>query len=169
MGKWFYGIITLLLVFFLVFFGIYQFGGLRFYINAMTYINDLDGEVKLQAKQDFQGKYSENVFRGILGGRWKNRILVWTMSGPKIFATDEFSVYSFYDICDDTNSNDLVDVNTSISTNINEWIKQVKSGDYVIIQISQTENGGVLGNLREIYTYNWWGFLPIDAWKQCTK
>lgn len=170
MGGWFYRIILSLLVLFSLFFVVlYQFGGLKYFINAMIQINNLEKEIKQQAQQDFRGNDNKNVHKGLLGNSWKNKILVWTMSGPKIFTSDKYSVYSFYDICGDINSNDLIDVATSISTDIMEWNKQVKSGDYVIVQISQAENGGNIGNLREIYAYNWWGFLPIDTWRQCTR
>lgn len=155
-------------------FYLYQKAGLKYFIRAGMFINNIQSETdKKQAWKDFIGK-SENGYSGIYAGNWRNRVWVWGRSGLRSFATDQYSVYTFFDGCTESilNSVDQGGVSVSISrevffnVNVDDWKKKVSVGDLVVITIARD---GVLGNLREIYTYNFWPFLHKDLQTLCAK
>lgn len=173
---WVVGIIAVLIVG-VGFYGVYQYGGLKYYLKAVKAINQLEGDEKERARKLFNGSPNESfeVYGGILiglnqkdnGGVW-----VWGSKGPKYFRSDEFSVYSFYKICKSAiiekyKRGEEVNVGRSIDTDIKTWADKVSQGDYVAIIVTSKGHEGALGNLREALAHDWWAFSNVDVEEQC--
>lgn len=155
----------------------YQFGGLHNYIQAVRAINKLVGNQKDTSALIFYGSGGENEYRGILGyinsGNFGG-IWVWGKNGPKYFRGDEYTVYSFFNGCSDEILNakpddGSIEVNREIYTDVKEWKKRVSNGNFVSILLAGEENGGILDNLREVWAYDWWYFLPNDIKELCAR
>lgn len=160
---------------------LYQFGGLKYYLQASLAITKLSGEAKNHAIDNFYwAGHSSFDYSGTLatinkkgyGGVW-----VWGTGGPKYFKADQYTVYSFYDPCDDSLMETLggegdskkVRIGRTIDTDIKVWAQKAKPGDYVTIRIACNGCGGTPGNLREVATYGWWIFLPTNIRDTCAK
>lgn len=166
----------------IIFWGIYQYTGLKHYLSAVKEINRLDGKERDQAFEDFQGGASEEleIYGGILMGvnsRGKSGVWVWGKNGPKYYKGDEYSVYSFFSICKPVildklkaGEGEQLTIGQDIETDIKAWAKKVKQGDYVILIITNSQKqGGTIGNLREAKAYDWRPFAPTDIGEQCRK
>lgn len=158
----------------LVFVGAYVYGlaGGKYYIRARTVINQIPNTYEREKTwSEFKG-YGN--YGGILAGSWLGRVWVWGTKGLRSFTVDENSVYSWYDGC---NSRVLAQLNTGevgviereIDTDLYNWRQKAKVGDYVRVFIATPEMGGEEGNLREIYTYNFWLFLQRGMEVRCAK
>lgn len=152
-------------------FFLYQYAGLKYFVRAGILINSMPSETdKKQAWEDFIGK-SENAYSGIYAGNLGGRVWVWGNGLIRSFATDKYSVYTFSDGCTESILNSVDQggvprVNRLVYFDMNSWKEKVHVGDLVGIIIARD---GVPGNLREIYTYNFWPFLQKDPRTQCEK
>jgi len=175
MKKWVVGIVVVVLALILsLSFYLYKFGGLREYIRTITVINSLSDEEKKLATSEMTGTDLRGAERGILAGSWFGRVWMWNSYGLRSFVVDEFSVYSIFDGCSDDARDRLKmglknAINTEISTSYTRWKERAKTGDFVTVYVALPESGGTLGNLREIYSYNFWLFLPVGIDAQCAK
>lgn len=154
---------------------LYQFGGLRQYIRARSVINNMPTEDKQYAWEKFSGTDPRGAERGILAGSGLGRVWVWSSSGLKSFIVDEYSIYSWFDACREDVKEKLRAgeggsvIEQVIDTDLNSWREKAKVGDYVAVYPTQAEQGGTIGNLREIYTYNFWLFMKAGIDTQCGK
>ncbi len=147
---------------------LYQFGGLKYYSKATSYINSLPQDKKDIAWNDFNGENKSSLYSGIFAGAWKNGLWVWGKGGLRYFAVDKYSVYFFDDACTNNTSPDF-EVQKEVLSDINIWLKDVHQGYFVSIVATSAGQGGTVGNLREIHAYNWWPFMPESLEVSCVK
>lgn len=148
---------------------LYQYAGLKYYVKAVNFIHRLNGAEKNQVSEEFSG-ISKGLYSGILAGVWKGKltgIWIWSRYGLRFFRTDQYSIYSFYDGC----IAPIIDkkIPRLISFNIEEWASLVKVGDFIEIMVANKENGGTIGNLREVWGYNFWIFMHKTMDQSCIK
>ena len=60
-------------------------------------------------------------------------------------------------------------IGREIITDFEIWRQRAKVGDYVRVNLTKPNAGGVVGNMREIYTYNFWLFMHDGAEARCAK
>lgn len=87
---------------------------------------------------------------------------------------DENTVYSWFDGCSpeplaELNQGIVGAVRRYLITDMAEWRAKARVGDYVRAYITSEGAGGTVGNLRELYTYNFWLFLPAGMEARCVK
>lgn len=158
----------------LLFFFVYQYGGLRYYVRANWFIAKMSSQnVKIRAWSDFYGDKEVNLFGGIYIGNVFNRIFIWGIGGLLVFTVDQWSVFRYSDAC-------TLEIASKISAgagkqneiiifDFNDWITKVKQGDFIVVLTAGKNNGGVYGNLRQAYTFNYWPFIQNDIQTQCKK
>jgi len=61
---------------------LYQYGGLKYYLRAVSDINDLEEEDRQEAKGNFLVD-KEQFYSGTLAGTWANKVWVWGNKGLK--------------------------------------------------------------------------------------
>lgn len=174
MQKWWFWICFVVVLILLVFVGAYLYGsaGGRYYVRARTVINQIPNTYEREKTlSEFKG-YGN--YGGILAGSWLDRVWVWGMDGLRSFKTDEYSVYSWHDGCNpkvlaQLNAGEAGVIEREIDTDLHSWSQKSKTGDYVRVFIATPEMGGKEGNLREIYTYNFWLFLQRGMEVRCAK
>ncbi|MDD2921341.1 MAG: hypothetical protein PHQ36_03570 [Anaerolineales bacterium] len=155
---------------------LYQFAGLRQYFKSLRIIYfSPTSEIRVSTWKEFIGPDTEWVYGGILAGSWFNRIWVWGGKGLQSFTVDENSVYSWYDGCNEAVLSQLNQgasgkvIGREIITDMNIWRERAKVGDYVRVNLTKPDTGGAIGNLREIYDYNFWLFMPSGMEARCAK
>lgn len=155
----------------------FYFAGLKDYLRAQTYVNAYNGPGKDQMVRDFYGD-GRRFYNGILATVWTRGtpgIWVWTNNKLKFFVTDQYSVYSFYDGCTkksgrfNPDSFGKIVINREISTRLDDVKKIGVSGDFISVMVTEEQNGGKIGNLRELWLNNWWAFLGGDLNVGCKK
>jgi hypothetical protein len=62
---------------------LYQYGGLKYYLRAVSDINDLEEEDRQEAKGNFLVD-KEQFYSGTLAGTWANKVWVWGNKGLNI-------------------------------------------------------------------------------------
>ncbi|MDP2656777.1 MAG: hypothetical protein Q8P11_04400 [bacterium] len=164
-------IVSLGLVFYYIF-------GLRYYIRNIIEINNLSEEIKPQSSKYFYTT-DERTYRGTLAGvntLGTDSVWVWGKQGLRRFVADSDTIYSFYRTCDERILNGLRgDGRISIDdrelyNDIQSWEMSVTQGMFVDVTTATQENGGVIGNLREIYAYDApWPYMPIKLDELCKK
>ena len=152
---------------------LYQFGGLKYYLQAIVYVNNLPEQTKKIVSDEFYGT-DPNIYTGILAGVWGGKIWVWGRSGLKYFNTDKDSTYSFTngctrDVLHPADTTKTFKIERQVYFDISEWEAEVKPGNFVAVLIADKNSGGILGNLREVYAYNWWIFMQKDMQTECVK
>ena len=170
-------VLSLVLSIISVGFWFYQFKGLKYYIKAVVELNTLPNSEKKDAFENFYGIDDNRTYSGTLSEiTGDNKIGVWGKRGLVYFKTDQFSNYSFFNACNEENFKALdnkeeISIGQNVYSDIGLWKQKIKTGDYVIVLITREGNGGISGNLREVWAYDWWGtFLPsIDLIQQCQK
>ncbi len=157
---------------------LYQYGGLKSFLQAVVAIEQLPVESRQQSRDNFYSGEQKNIYSGTLAGVTKigtPRIWVWGDRGLKAFKTDQYTVYSFFSVCNQKYLQILAQVgihfgvNQTIVTDLDLWTQKAKQGDFVIVMIAGSENGGDLGYAREVKANDWWAFMPTDIKKQCGK
>jgi hypothetical protein len=153
---------------------LYNFAGLRQYMRANNLMNNMPPDEKNKAQSEFFGTNQRGAQNGILAGSWMGRIWMWGVSGLQSFTIDEYSVFSFFDGCSDDkmerlNKGERDVITRAVYSDIDEWRGKSKIGDYVVVYVTKVENGGKVGNLREIYDYNFWLFLSNGIDNECAK
>ena len=157
-----------------LFIWLYFSAGLKEYLGAVMTIKRLPSEESSVAWDNFLTIGEPNLYGGILAGFWNNKVWVWGRSGLRAFRVDNDSVYSFFSACAPeilakTEKGEAVSVGRSIYTVADEWLIWVKRGNYVTVAQATEGSGGVEGNLREVYGYDWRVFMPGDLQKQCAN
>lgn len=177
MQKWWVWISLTVVSVLLVFVGVYvyRFAGLEQFWRAKRLIDQFPSqEEQEQTWSEFRGYDSERIYGGILAGSALGRVWVWGVEGLQSFVVDENSVYSWYDGCNPEvlarlNVGEAGVIEREIDTDLYSWRQKAKVGDYVRVFITTPEMGGKEGDLREIYTYNFWLFLQRGMEERCAK
>ena len=152
----------------------YNYAGLKYFVRAISIINSNDTNEKKEQSWNIFNNESEGFYSGIYAGIFVNKVGVWGKSGLKLFNTDEYSVFRYIDSCSPAIIDEIATGKgqsyRSISFGLsNDWLEVVKVGDYAIVVITKSINGGKVGNLREIYVYNRWPFVQKDIYTECAK
>lgn len=130
------------------FFLLYQFLGFKYYLRALHAAHKLPGRA-VKAADVIHGTGSGGWMGGILAGVNKNApggVWFWGRRGLQYLRADEYSVFSFYDICDDYVLSQMeldrrAVVERSIDTDIKVWAEKVKPGDYVVVLATGAGHG----------------------------
>lgn len=158
--------------------GLYYRGGLREYLQVRKAIKALPETEKVEVQEGFYGKVAEvESQNGILAGLTKigsRRIWLWGRSGLQSLPLDEYTVYSFYSACnaqvlEAIERGGQLKIGREVTANIEKWREQVKTGMFVGIMKAGVDNGGELGNAREVQAYDWWVFMNSNLREQCAK
>lgn len=154
---------------------VYQYAGLKYFIRAKQVMNTIpDTEQRQQTWERFNGTGRTGEYRGILAGSWMGKVWVWGRSGLVSFNVDEYSVYSWFDGCSEPiktqlNTGTAKGVERVVGNDFRNWRGKAEAGDYVTTFVTQPETGGAIGNLRELYDYNFWVFIRDGIDEQCAK
>jgi hypothetical protein len=175
MNRW--GIVLVVVLFVLSgMFWVYQYWGGKYIIRVNRQISVLDEQGKSNARTKLYGEPQENQYSGILMKIVKGKyvgVWVWGGKGPRYFRGDEFGVYTFFDGCtQEILHPEFTGQPVSVGHNVTDgvlWSESARVGDFVKILITEEGKGGTVGNLREIYTYNWWSFLPGSMEQLCVN
>jgi hypothetical protein len=154
--------------------GVYAGFNYQNWRRAEAKIAQLPGGKQAEAWGELAGYDPARMAGGILAWAGLDRVWVWTRAGLKSFVTDEYSVYSWFDGCNERvlaelNAGVAGAIGREIETEMAKWRKKVKAGDYVRVYLTNAEMGGREGNLREVYAYNFWLFLPLGMEERCAK
>ena len=164
----------------LIFFGVlYQFFGLRYYLKATEHIQNLPYEDRLIAEAEFYGDKDGGTVGGIMAGFFMDKVFVWSNGRLKMFTTDEYSVYSYYEACipEILDFDPVVYPESSIDRDVYGDKKQflnkvgnvINNGLLVSIAPTMEKQGGTIGNLRELWAYDWWNFVKGGILEKCKK
>ena len=101
MRKW---VFLLIFLVGLGFYGVYEYGALKYYFKAMRGINQLNDQEKSRVLEEYIDSSDSqlDLYKGILmkvSLKKKGGIWVWGQKGPRYFKSDEHSVYSYFSIC----------------------------------------------------------------------
>jgi hypothetical protein len=168
---------ALAILFGILFYLAYQVGGLKYYLQARREIAQLAPEPREKALRTFVGTGGEREYRGIVGyvntyGR--GGVLVWGSAGPKYFASDYDSIYSFFNACSQEilsakPEQGAMEVYRSVGTDIKQWSEQVKIGDFVAVSRTPEAVAQEQAILREAWVHDWWYFLPHELGVLCER
>lgn len=152
---------------------LYFNGGLRQYFRAVSLISELPIENKEKALDLLYGNTKSNEYGGIYAGTTKTimpRVWVWGKYGLKPFSTDEYSVFWHLKGCKEgLLGKENNKIRRERDETLEDWIKQVRTGDYVMVIITTEKMGGTKGNLREVVGMDWWAFLQSGMEAACKK
>lgn len=158
-----------------LFWSLFYFGLLQHWL-VKGQIVQLTGLARDTAESEFYalGK-ADHLWAGTLakinlrdaGGVW-----LWSNQGLKYFQADEYTFYSYYDVCAARNKSEgkeyqINDDSRQVMTDINRWAKLAQPGNFVQLLLTTADNGGKPGNLREIYAYSQPLFLPLRLESAC--
>lgn len=153
---------------------LYGFAGLGEYLRMNSAVNKLPEEQKINVVAQVRGINERGGESGILAGNWKGKVWVWRVGGLKAYTVDEFSIYSIFDGCREDirarlNKGASDAIERQVVTSFDDWRAKAKAGEYMVVYPTVPDQGGVVGNLREIYIYNFWDFLPRGIDIKCAK
>jgi len=164
-------IITVVVLLLLVFFGLYQYGGGRYYLEMADLVSQKTGEEKTKLKKEVFGDSAESKYGGVFIGADKRGLWVFGNKGPRYFRrADYLSVFYFYDDCSEENlrrSEQHKNVSTArdVYFNINVWQQKLKQGDHVLVKYYEDDKGLV----REAWASQAWDFKPGLLTKKCQR
>jgi hypothetical protein len=171
MKKWWWGLVLFLLV---AGIGGYQLSGYGHWARAQARIAQLSESEQGEAWRELEARDPLMMEGGILAWVGQERVWVWGRGGLKQYRVDEHSIYSWFDGC---NAEVLEELNAGVAgaitrmlySEIDDWRSVARAGDYVRVVLANERMGGTVGNLREIYDYNFWLFLPTGMEERCAK
>jgi hypothetical protein len=173
MKKWWWGgIVTLLIL--MAGSGGYVWQNRQNWVRAQAKIEQLPEDKQAEAWRELEGDWPGEMYGGILAGSAFERIWVWGREGLKSFVVDEHSVYSWYDGCNEEVLEELSAgvagaIARYVTADMTDWRGWAVTGDYVRVYVTLPGAGGNPGNIREIYTYNFWLFMPTGMEERCAK
>lgn len=155
---------------------VYEYGGLKYYLSAVSAIKKLPEEERLQSREAFDGE-QEDQYSGTLikvdtkgfGGAW-----IWGRKGPKYFKADKYSIFSYYNACEaataaSAQSAETFEIERVIDTDIKVWQGKVGVGDWTSIILTVEGQGGTIGNIKEAISYDEWLFMSTGIQIPCEK
>jgi hypothetical protein len=152
--------------------GFYLNKGLYEYSKALIVIQLLSKEQKQKAAAEFFDLETPTLYSGMLTKIGKNAVGLWGKKGPRVFETDENSVYSFFSICESlspTREAGSLPILKETYFSLEEWSAKARVGDFATVLPSYDDSR----KLREIYSYDWWAFVPQagadNLKKQCER
>jgi hypothetical protein len=139
---------------------LYQFFGLKYYLDAINLINSLPKESKEIAVGDFYGSSDNQInYGGILAHIDTNNntirgLWVWGKSGLKYIKANTQSTFSSFSICAGGHWQDDDQIITKkVNVGLEEWNTNSKQGHFIKIFIDS-------GMIKEAVDYDWWAFAP---------
>lgn len=171
---------VVVLVFLLIGLGmLYQFGGLKYYLKAYGYVISYKGEKAQLIKNDFFGEKNKGLYNGILAGVWTGKnpgVWMWTNNFLRFFPVDKYSVFSYYEGCKpeflEPTKKEGFSIKRDILVDLDTFLLRVgkkKEGLFVSVMITGKDQGGKVGNLRELWANDWWVFMNTDLKIECKK
>lgn len=163
------GSIIILLVFLFIY--LYQFLGMKYLLNAISYIELPYIQNRSEAYDLLSNSHSpSNLKRGILGrinngNHSLNGVWIWDLKGVKYYRADDKTAYSYFSMCDDEEWKKQGAM-AKKTIDSQQWEKRAKPGDYVEMA---THNNS---NIQEIVDYDWLFLvkpLPWDYFENTCK
>lgn len=173
--KRIFWIVAIFFVFVLtLFFALYQFAGLKEYLQAVSLIRSLPAEQRAKAELKFYDGGGTYGYTGMLAYVGKHGLWVWGAKGPKYFRTDRDTAYIKWSVCSEEilakiEAQQPFAPVQSVTGEVNEWVESVQVGGFIDIKLATKLNGGTEGNAREARAYDWWVFTAVDMRAQCKK
>jgi hypothetical protein len=112
---------------------------------------------------------------GILAGNYLGKVWVWGAAGLVSYPVDNNSVYSIFDGCSEEikaqfrAGNPKAELGQEIINDYEGWQKRARTGEYVVVYKVAENQGGMVGNLKELHLYNFWPFWPAGIDRRCEK
>lgn len=170
--KWGFTLGSIIVLLVLIFVILYESLGMKYMLNAVFLINstvnrDPESSYRLLSNKG----YPSDIKHGILGRIASNKdkikgIWVWDLYGVRFYKTDTITTYSYLSICDGQKWKNDGKVTKQTGVELTEWVKRVKPGNYIEINLSQR------GTLGEITSFDWWVFvrpLPYEYFEHSCK
>lgn len=152
------------------------YAGYHNYQRAMKTIEAItDPSEGEEAWREFGG-YHEAMYGGMLVGTLGRGVWVWGREGLRHYRIDPYTVFSAFDGCNPEilahlEAGEAGAIERKVTTDIKEWRTRVRAGDYVraypTTQAHLSDSVGTVGNLREIYGYNFWLFMRWGMEERC--
>lgn len=164
-------IITVVVLLLLVSFGLYQYGGGRYYLEMADLVNRKTGEEKTKLKKEVFGDSVENRYGGVFVGVVGKGFWVWGNKGLKYFRRqDSKTVFYFYDDCSEENlrrSEQYKNVSTArdVYFSMSVWQQKLKQGDHVLVKYYEEDKGLAW----EVWASQAWDFKPGLLTKKCQR
>lgn len=174
-GKWspmLFSVLGLMVIAVVVF--LFLFGGGDYFRARWKISRIASAEVRNSAWQEFVGNDVRNPYGGILAGAFFDRVWVWGESGLKGFPVDQYTIFSLYDGC---NEGVLSELNAGlagaigryVAKDVRDWGGKSMAGDYVRVFTTKSDIDNKNVVLKEVYTYNFWLFMPWGMEERCEK
>jgi len=121
---------------------------------------------------------NKNLYNGTLAGITTGKfsgIWVWGKSGLKYFPVDQNSTYSFYNACTDdilnatSEERKSLKVQKNVYFDLNEFNVLTKTGDFIVVMTIDETKDKSIKTVKEVWDYNYWGFVQADLKTQCEK
>jgi len=173
---WIILIFTFLFIFGFIKWGLVLVGGGSYKLMESK-ISQLDSKNIKTADEEFYGQGKDsNIYTGTvakINKQGSGSVWMWSNDGLKYFQSDNYTIYSYYDVCQAYRNNpQQMKVNDEVRTVTNDvsvWSKLVKAGDFIQIEVATPAHGGTVGNLREALVYSQPLFLSIQYEVVCAK
>ncbi len=129
----------------IVVFGLYQYGGGRYYLEMADLVNQKTGEEKTKLNIVTFGDSSENKYGGIFVGVVGEGFWVWGNKGLKYFhRQDNKTVFYFYDLCSEENLKRAQEYKSTYAAkdvyfDMALWQKKMRQGDQVIVKYYEND------------------------------
>lgn len=170
MRRWsviFFGLIFFVSV--LLFFGT----GFNYYLSAKWQLNRLPADRKVEANDEFFTLGEPNLYGGVYAGLFGGKIWIWGRDGLRGFGIDDSVTYSFATRCKSDNVSAASrgqnsQIYRQLFDQTDDWELLMKRGYYITVALYKV-NGIVEPNVREVYGYDWWVYIPSEINKQCEK
>ena len=157
----------------LVLFGLYEYGGGRYYWELSDFVKSQDTtEKKAEMDREVFGSSLESTYGGIFIMTTDKGMWVWGKNWPKFFTKEDgVSAYYFFDICNQENlrrAEQLESISPArreIFSDLDVWQKKLKLGDYVFIEY-RADNSQIM---EKVWAYGGWYFLGKSLSQQCAR
>lgn len=175
-GTLIFGIIIFFILSLLAYVAWHGYRGYTHYARMAQTIEAIEEPAQReQAWEQLHGN-DPRVYGGVLFATLPGHIWVMGAEGVRHYQTDNYTAYSSFDGCSPAilarlNRGEVGAVERQVTERMEAWREQVKIGDYVRAYPTNvqhlTESAGTEGNLREIYAYNFWLFMPTNMEERC--
>ena len=146
---------------------LYQFGGLKYYLKAASYV-----QKHSDTYESFYGPPGQKEYAGILAGVWGKGIAIWGQYGLRYFPATTASTYHALIGCQklkigpDTYSSSLMTQSLNDDyRSVKEWGADMHPGDMAFVRYTDER----VPKIKEAWGVNYWMFENADVQIQCQK